>query len=463
MPIPTPTQIVDSIRSDKSTQRHEGLRNLKEWLGQDCVLQDLENRAETKAWIATFQALFTANRNEKEIILKKGLDAATDAAIKKLTSVSEHIRWTIERGLAHVTYKAIKPLVQHCLEISVYNDQLFMPVAFPCLQAIRAVLSYAPHRDRIKPETWLEILSLSFDILIEDSISKYFTADEDEEEEVEQMAFDESMDVDVSMEQTDEDAAGPSTGRKRARTAATPTTKPKARAIPRAKARHIPLSREQICAAEMIHLLLTSPYAVFHHPDFPHLTRAILNKFRRFLEMFPQLTTVHHHIIHGIILTLCHAEMNCHADVISFGKRTWSYLLALWQKRDNIVKEGLVMIFTILLPFVTRSQSDFLEYTDLEKLQNFLITEAELCAQSKGLTFDDIRLKIDLSESNSPYHSRTFQCNERFSAKQAHFWSALELHAACLAKVGLTHLKEDNLMHTPDGCHYLCVETSVER
>jgi ataxia telangiectasia mutated family protein len=410
---------------------------LREYFDQERIVSNLDEEGDGQAWVPIFQALFSAVLKEKETCLRKGLDKATDTAIKKLGTVSDTLRWLTERVYSRLTYKCVKPLIQHCLEITIHHHKLLNPVAFPSLQILRVLLSYPAHRDHIKPEIWLRIVSLSFAILIEDDISTYFTVDEDDEEEVEEIAFDDKMEVDTSIDQAGNDTDASATP-SRTRDQSAQARRPKSQKLPRAKPRHVALSREQICAAELIHLLLASPHSNFNHKDLSHLTRAILNKFRRFLEMFPQLTTAHHHIVHGIVLTLCHAEMNCHADVVDFGRKAWGVLSSLWQKKDNVIKESLVMIFTILLPFVTQMNLTHtpLESGEIRKLQDLLVAEAEHSVQSKGLTLDDIRLEIDDSTLRvQPFLMRTFRANNTFSAKQAHYWAVLELHADCLVKV----------------------------
>lgn len=56
--------------------------------------------------------------------------------------------------------------------------------------------------------------------------------------------------------------------------------------------------------------------------------------------MFPQLTTVHQDVVGGIILNLSHAELNSHADVTHFGRKTWGSLITLWQKKDKPPKKA---------------------------------------------------------------------------------------------------------------------------
>lgn len=434
---PTYNDLLETVRSDKSTQRHEGIKSLREYLEQERIVNKLDEHGDGKVWVALFQALFCAVKKEKAACIKKGLDRATDAAIKKLGDVSDALRWFTERVCPRVQNTGVDALIQHCLEILVHLGEMFTPVAFPTLQILRVLFAFPAHRDHLKRGRWIKILAVSFSILNNDEIRPDLTVDEKEEAEVKGMAFEDKMDVDNSTELVDNDNDAPATP-SRGRSRPIPVRRSQVQKLLQTRPRHVALSREQICVAEVIHLLLASPYAVFIKKDDPYVTRAILNKFRRFLEMFPLLTTVHHHIIHGIILTLTHAEMNSHAEVVDFGHKTWGALLSLWQNKDIVVKEGLVMIFTILLPFVTQTHLTRapLDPTNIEKLQKLLLAETELSVQTKGLTLADLRLEINEAKTcDRPFLMRTFQSSSTFSAKQAHYWAVLELQAACLAKV----------------------------
>lgn len=107
-------------------------------------------------------------------------------------------------------------------------------------------------------------------------------------------------------------------------------------------------------------------------------------------------------------------------------------------KERQTAKEGLVLIFTILPPFVTHlhlAQAPF-DVAEIRKLQNLLMAEVEACARIDGLALDDLRLEIGCSHANDrPFLLKSFQSSSGFSANQAHIWAVLELQADCLAKV----------------------------
>lgn len=271
--VATLRELIQLVQSDKSKDRAQGVVELKRHFEHDQVVNNLDD-GDGKAWLAVFQALFRGVMAERDVCTKKGLANATTTQLNKLELMADTVRWLAHRTVSKLSNRVMRPLLTHLLQTLVYHGEILEPVAFHYLQCLRHVLSYSPHLDHLDPEVWLRIVANSFAILLGQPITNNLTSDEDEENEVEELTA-EVGDSEAG-EASDASTETPRKRRRRPSRTSRPLAAKASRSISSS------LSREQIVAAQLINILLHSPFAIFEHEDHPNLTPAILNRLSRF-------------------------------------------------------------------------------------------------------------------------------------------------------------------------------------
>ena len=173
--------VLGQLKSDKQKDRQQGLVSIREVFERDSVVNNLDDKGDGRVWLVVFQALFTAVVNERAAVVKKGLSNATSLMIRRLEDASSTVRWLVERSVVKWGFKVAKALVNHLMQMIVHNGRLFQPVCLNYVKALRTVLSYRPHLDRFLGDDtqWIKIMSLSFAVVLGDSLNSSLDEEED--------------------------------------------------------------------------------------------------------------------------------------------------------------------------------------------------------------------------------------------------------------------------------------------
>jgi ataxia telangiectasia mutated family protein len=425
--------VAAQLKSEKPKERQEGIQSLRDIFKHEQVIHKLDDAGDGRAWLFTFQALFETVLHEKRACLKKGLDKATPVAVRKLREAAQTLRWLTERSVTRLSRKVVKALFSHILQMVVYKESLFEPVAFDYIKALRAVLTYQPHLDHLEPETWTNIVFFCFNVLLGDVVDSKYNLEEDGSGESHE-----------EVEDSDEDGeeGRPSGSKKRARRASPPGAHASTSASVSVSglSRHAPaVSLEQIECAAIVSVLLNSASAPYlADPGDPaKLPRQIFKRLNRFFETYPTDTSAHQDMISALNAALQHLELNTMSLVTSFGIRIWSHLLSLWGTKTKAMKEGIVIALRTLFPLLAHSdqQPEFVE--GITRFAKLMDAEVELRGGLEALSLDSLRLEIGQDESKrGAFETKTFRVGNQFEGSHALAWAALELQADCLAKVG---------------------------
>ncbi|THH11332.1 hypothetical protein EW145_g727 [Phellinidium pouzarii] len=400
--------VVDLIKSGKSKERQQGIASIREVFSRSSVVENLDVKGDGRAWLAVFQALFTAAVNERDAVVKN-TSSTTAVAEKRLKDVASALRWLTERSVTKWPTKVAKPLVKHLLQSMVNGGNLFAPVALDYVKALRVICSYTPHLDHIMAEEaqWIKILMLSFAVLLDDDLRTGLEDEQDGMSEVE---------VNLALSTNE----GPSSRKRKARDASGKSA---------ARGAHRTASPEQIEFVALISILLQSPRLKIISSDHPRLPGVILEKLSQFFRIYHVETSAHLDAIRAVQGTLDSVSLNMRDEVIEFGVTMWDSLLQLWSSKSRPMKESVLMVLKLLFPYVTHSEAQLDRVDGIGKLLRYLQADHETRWSFDELNLDSLRLEIISDKIDEPFVAQTFRAGFNFSAGQAIAWAVLELLA----------------------------------
>ncbi|TDL15654.1 hypothetical protein BD410DRAFT_902474 [Rickenella mellea] len=422
-------EVLGQLKSDKAKERQFGLGALRELFARDSAVERLDEKGDGRAWLVVFQALFTAVVNERAVVLKKGLNNATPATLRRLEDAASAVRWVTERSVTRLNKKVLKPLLAHLQQTIVHQGQLCHPVALDYVKAMRIVLSYSPHMEHLDTDQWVSMISLSFAVVLGDNLRSSLE-DEMDEDEMEERSDDESD-------------PGPATPRKRQRRS------PVVRSSTSRLSRPNTVSLEQIECAGVIATLLRSSSAPLLSAELPHLSHNILRCLHRFFVTYPSDTSAHFDMVVAVNATLDHLALNARNEVTAFGVKIWDELLALWGTKHRQMKEGLLVALITLFPYVTQTESSLDRLDGVNKLFRLLNSEQDSRWGIEALSLDALRLEMSTKDERSAFEAGTFRYGFNFTSAQALAWAALELQADCVKELFL--LSESTHSMTPSS------------
>lgn len=468
--------ILDDLKSDKVKQRQEALISLRTAFSQDRVIwnihYDEKGKSKPKNWLAVFQALFNTVKIEKTAAtknptVKSGLSTA--ASLRRLSEAASTVRWLIERTVHLMNKTVVRAVFDHLISMLSTDKtpaaRLYTPVALDYAKALKCLVQYTPHLEHLDDDIWVNVVQMSFNVILDDPIRSEFA-----ERESEQMVHEADSDMyeEDDAEEDDEDdemadvldsdnpptvtansrkryrtpITTPVTSKKRPRTERTPTPIESSRNTP-ARSR-TPISLEQVEFASLLSIMIASPIAPILR--FPTLASGILDRLERFLQRYPSDSSLLHDYLTILSSTLTHISLNKKYEVAKFVRSAWAGLVGLWGTKDKRMKAGIVMILRHLFPFticpVELGRVKLPRFdcaTEFGRLRDLLAGEAESRWGVVGLSLEALRLQIIDSEhecsSDDIFIAKTFQAGWNFDADQALSWAVLELHADCVGHV----------------------------
>jgi len=439
--------VTRNLKSTKAKERQEGLASIQEVFSQDRVVDNLSNSDGPKAWLSVFRALYRCVAEEKEAAAKKSTSkssSVSSTAFRRLEHAAGVVRWLTERTVHLLNKEVIKELFMHLTQTMVYRGALFTPVALDYIHTMSCLASYTPHLEHMTDDTWVKIVEMGFNVILDDPIQDRFADEEATSNDVDSdMYMDETPDV---PDDDDLPATVMPGSKKRSRRehSAPPGTKlPKQDKFKSGQKIPAP-SREQLVFAPLVSILISSPAAPILSPEFPNLSSGILLRLQRFLERFPTDSSLLHSFLAILLSTLKHLSLNKRNEVQNYVRSSWDGLLSLWGQKDKSMKESLTAVLRVLFPFlIAPSNMERFDCGDaLGRLWQLLDGEAESRWGADRLTLDALRFELldptDPGSHNSgerAFVAQTFRAGWDFNAGQALSWATLELQADCAGKV----------------------------
>jgi ataxia telangiectasia mutated family protein len=444
--------VTRNLKSTKAKERQEGLTSIQEVFSQDRVVANLSNTDGPKAWLSVFRALIRCIAEEKEAAVKKSTSKSStvsSTAFRKLEHAAGVVRWLTDRTVHLLNKEVIKELFVHLTQTMVYRGSLFTPVALDYIHAMNCLASYKPHLEHLADETWVKIVEMGFNVILDDPIQARFA-----EEEATANDIDSDMYMDETPDVPDDDdlPAVVATGsKKRCRRdhSVPPSTNISRQDKSRSKHKVLAPSREQLVFAPLLSTLIGSPAAPILSPDFPNLSSGILLRLERFLKRFPTDSSLLHSFLAIILSSLKHLSLNRRNEVQNYARSSWDALLGLWGQKDKSMKESLTAVLRVLFPFLIApsnlERAPSFDCADaLGRLWQLLDGEADSKWGADRLSLEALRFEL-LDPSDSGGHdsasgafvAQTFRAGWDFNAGQALSWAILELKADCAGKVWL--------------------------
>ncbi|GLB41909.1 putative telomere-length maintenance and DNA damage repair [Lyophyllum shimeji] len=462
--------VLNNLKSTKIKERQEALSSFRTIFERTDFVNNFhinsEGEAEPRAWLAVFQALFEAVLTEKLAATKKETSksaGSTATAQRRLEEAASTVRWLTERTVHLLNKRVTKSISEHLLQTMVHRGELLTPVALHYTKALRSLASYTPHLEHMEDDTWVRMVEMSFNILLGDPVRSSF---EDDAVNAGPAPAADDSDLFVNDDSMDHDDALPSTSRKRGRADSNATPGPSSLKAPSQSSRksrtvkqQVSVSHEQVECMSLLSVLLQSPSSPIISTEFPRLASSILMRLQRFLDLYTGDTSLLHDYITTLSSTLSNLSLNRTHDVAKFARESWDKLLDLWGTKNKRIKEGLVSVLHILIPFITTDNeifdvagTSFDCAGSLSRVSTVLAGEAESRWGVDALCLDCLRLELVDSEAqqtnsfrSSAFVARTFRFGWNFDAAQALAWAILELQADCIAKL----FQISEAIHTP--------------
>lgn len=457
-------EVLRNLKSEKVRERQEGLDSIRTIFAKDTVVANFhinsKGDSDPRSWLSVFQALFHAVLSEKLACGKKttSKSATSTTAQRRLTDATRTVRCLTERAVQFLAKRATKALFDHLVHTMKHEGRLFMLVALDYIKALRCLVSFTPHLDRMDEGLWVELVTLGFNVVLGDPIGNGLA--DDVLSDSASPALD-PVDSDFYEEDEVEDDTLPSSSKKRRR--GIPSTIPRASSSklkprPRSKRTnmHVSVSHEQVEFMSLLATLLRSSSCPILSPTYKGLASCILLRLQRFLDLYPSDTSLHHDYLMALSSTLSHLSLNKISAVENFARNAWDELVGLWGTKNKRMKEGLVAVLRVLFPFVTADRGEFqkngppFDCTEgLRRLWSLLDGEAESRWGVDGLSLDSLRFELvdpagdshfELNQ-DKPFVAKTFRAGWHFDAGQALTWAILELQADCVGKVLSTYFQ----------------------
>ncbi|CAE6458523.1 unnamed protein product [Rhizoctonia solani] len=404
--------------------RTEGMRMLQNALKRDSVVNNIDERGDGKAWLYIFQKVFPLVLDEREKYMKSSGEkmakrTGADAAAR-LEKAANFVRWLTERSVSNLNRRVIKPLVSHLAQMIIHNGAVFLPVALSYVKALRTIAEFRPHMDHFDSDTWSHLMAISFAAVLGTRLSHSLSLEE----------LSGATNSNTDGRSDDEDGTAVSPRRKRQRIMSPPASA--------SSAIHLKSARlDQIEFVALIRALLTHPNASFMMTSIPGAPQAILGSFSQYFVRYPSEGTAHQDAIWALNSALLSLELNRSQEVIKFGAQLWFPLLDLWATKTRAIKEGLVLIFNLLMPLMMESSNaQFPKADAIARLSAVLDGEPSSRSGLEGLSLDTLRLQLSQGDNaHGAFETMSFKHGSDFSPSHALSWVALQLQADCIAEM----------------------------
>jgi hypothetical protein len=293
-------RVLEGLGSDRSTKRHESLKALRIELENEHVLHLVDSEDHGAGWSQIYHAIFRMIIDEQRLLKNpksKKEKEPTAAAVAKAKVPVDFLRTLLDRSCEKINPKTYKSLLLHILTLEGLPEVIYDSVVQDYIHIFNTAVLYRPHREHIDISLWVELTTVMFAILLDEPLDTPLLDDVQDEEQVEQLV----SGIDQS-DNSDQSDATTSKARKRSR-----STQPPGRPVYK-KQKLQPtgptLSPHQISSAAALLHLFHPTIAVLTHDDHPLIGRAILNKFRRFFETYPNIGMAHYDMAKALLTVL---------------------------------------------------------------------------------------------------------------------------------------------------------------
>ncbi|KAH9940832.1 uncharacterized protein BXZ73DRAFT_98663 [Epithele typhae] len=165
-------EILQGLKSDKATQRHQAREALKAFFERASTIANFDEKGDGKYWLTLYQVLFECHNKELQACVSKTGVLQTQeygrggTALKKLRDMASLLRWITERNVERLNSRVLKSLLVHLSRGLVYRGTLLLPVALDFLKTTSLILHYRPHLYALKDPMWHDLVAVTFNIAL---------------------------------------------------------------------------------------------------------------------------------------------------------------------------------------------------------------------------------------------------------------------------------------------------------
>lgn len=406
--------LVADLCSSKKSDRKAAVERLEDFAQSGAI-----ERLPLEAFPNVYKGILSCLALDRTLCISKGLQKATAADLARWEKSADMLRRVVDKTVKLVNNIVVKSLVRHLLESIRFSGKLVSAVSLNYCKVFCKLLEYPPHLDHLGLERWLELSKFAWAVVLGDTL----TADSswEEEEEAERREGD---DGDIAL--GNRKRGQPGMGRK--------TT-------------YSSMSPDQIACCTLIKFLNSSCYAPFtrsiNDPKDPlghsKIGSNLLRKFIRYFDTYPNEATGHVDMLPALRHVLERMELNATDSFVGFSRSAWASLVSLLGSRTKDMREELLVILRILLPFFAWDQGKDSSHPDsADGLRKIVVTfEREVLNRGlEPLSLDSLRLDILAEDAHiAAFYARTYRYGSVFSFSQAMTWVALDLHSSSLVHV----------------------------
>ncbi|KDN53350.1 hypothetical protein K437DRAFT_241928 [Tilletiaria anomala UBC 951] len=411
------------IASDKAKERQEGLLRYREAFSDPGVLSSLPDVLDAKdirtgkpCWTSVFQSLFDALFIERSICIKKakgggGTGELQAAALKRFQDVAILVSWMVDQARLRIGRKTTRAVFAHLTQtLGAENAQLLDALIPPYLRALKSLLTWKPHADHLEEKSWLDGVSICWNLLLGDKVSDRITGSDE-----------------VDLERYANVLAVAAADRKSG--SATLTNAHAADAF--------------LCLQAMFESCVAPLVGLAGERFGIHM----LEKYVRYFVLRPSESTVTLPVISSLNVLLRALQLNERILTTTFATIIWPPLLRLFTTKSLTLKEHVLITLDLLLPLLavpppsvcgsaseeTAKKKRRAELrAKLQDLQHLLVKEPLSRTGLRPLPLGILSLRhipIDEGAFTEPCQTMTFQASFGFAAPNTHDWCGLELAA----------------------------------
>lgn len=368
--------------------------------------------------------------DEQRNALKK-TGAVTNPALKRVRDAAATVRLIIEKATADLPRKAVKSVVNHILSIVVVKGELYEPLALEYLKSLRILLTYPPHLDHLEETQWKQTVSLCISAVLGNHIRPSY-------EILEEQLMDDQGD-DEATEHTQASSSSFSTAKSAKRKAAgslrLSSISENGFANGSAPGQLRTAGQDVIELMSCIDVLVKSSCA-----PLLSLGPALVSKVVRFLRVYPTETSAHLPALAALNHLLEELFFNAKSFLETAAIVLWPCLLPLWQTKNTLVKEHIVISLSFLLPFLVHRDGPP-QISMLQDLYSIVLAESQDRWGIDTLEMDALAFGWvgDCHIEQHPYTLRMMRSGETFTASNALSWAVLQLGASCLKHLQEAH------------------------
>lgn len=445
--------VLDLLRGEKVKDRQEGFVALQTFFADDSAVDNVDTSGKGDAWLVIFSAVFSAVEKEKQAYAKKG-DASSATVKRRLADAASAVRSLVERSVLRMNGKVVKAVLSQLSKHVIDGNELLAPVALQYAKAIRSVLSYTPHLERLGEKMWTSLLQLSLNVVLGDRVKRSL--------EETDMFIQENEDAQAGSsgeDAGDDDMStpGPSSSRKRKVSAIQQHARRTPFSASPAPSTH-PVTQEQVEFMSLVVLLLRSPSAPLLSPplEYSHVPTALFNRLVRILQTYPGDSSIHHDYLLALSAALSHVALNDCVIVTMYAREAWDGLLNMWGTKNQRMKQDLVIVLQTLFPYYTAEPLDPTAVPEMDcakgvsRLWHLLSREADSRWGVDGLNLDRLRLEVREIRADAtppqPFVGSTYRFGWQFDSGHALAWMILELQSSCTAKVARPYSRVNRVL-----------------